>query len=98
MYNNSSTVKNQFLESSKILSKFNFYNDFEVENNLSNYVNHCWNSIYYKGEWFFVDTVLGSCNFDKNKIKKSASTDSFNEDSNSIYNNNEDDEYSKLGE
>ena len=96
MYNNSSTIKNQMLESSKILSQFNFYNDFEVENNLSNYVNHCWNTIYYKGEWFFVDTVLGSCNFDKNKIKKSASTDSFNEDSNSIYNNNEDDEYSNF--
>ena len=96
MYNNSSTIRNQLIETSKILSKFNFYNDFEVENDLSGYVNHCWNAIYYKNEWFFVDTVLGSCNFDKNKIKKSASTDSFNEDSHSIYNNNEDDEYSNF--
>jgi hypothetical protein len=28
------------------------------ENNLP--INHCWNAIYIKGEWYFVDTLFGS--------------------------------------
>ena len=28
------------------------------ENNLP--INHCWNAIYIRGEWYFVDTLLGS--------------------------------------
>lgn len=36
---------------------------------LTNYTNHCWNAIHYKNEWYFVDIVLGSCSFDKQKVK-----------------------------
>ena len=68
MYNNSS----RFLGASKTLTKLNLY-EYEDENDLSNYINHCWNAFYYKGEWYFVDTVLGSCSFDKNKLKKNVS-------------------------
>jgi hypothetical protein len=84
MYNNSSVVNNRVIEASKTLSKLNFYKDFETENDLTNYVNHCWNAIFYKGEWYFVDTVLGSCNFNKSKIKSDSEIDSSNNSSNNI--------------
>ena len=84
MYNNSSVINNRVFEASKTVSKLNFYNDFETENDLTNYVNHCWNAIFYKGEWYFVDTVLGSCNFSKSKVKSDSEMDSSNNSSNNI--------------
>jgi hypothetical protein len=84
MHNNSSVINNRVFEASKTVSKLNFYNDFETENDLTNYVNHCWNAIFYKGEWYFVDTVLGSCNFSKSKVKSDSEMDSSNNSSNNI--------------
>lgn len=84
MFNNSSVINNRVMDASKTVSKFNFYNDFETENDLTNYVNHCWNAIFYKGEWYFVDTVLGSCNFDKSKVKSDSEMDSNNNSSNNL--------------
>ena len=95
MYNNSSIINNKITETSKTLSKFNYYGDMDAENDFSNYINHCWNSIFYKGEWYFVDTVLGCSNFDKEKIKLKTSSNESNEESSeniNTYNNNEDNE------
>lgn len=90
LHNNSSVINNRVLDASKTLSKLNFYNDFETENDLTNYVNHCWNAILYKGEWYFVDTVLGSCNFDKSKVKSDSELNSNNNSTdNLIYMNEE---------
>ena len=33
--------------------------EMEIENE-SSYVNHCWNAIYIRGEWYFVDSLLAS--------------------------------------
>jgi transglutaminase/protease-like cytokinesis protein 3 len=66
----------------------NFFDEFKEKNDLSNYINHCWNAFYYKGEWFFVDVVLGSCSFDKEKIKLNPSNDNMN-DENQIININD---------
>ena len=68
LYNNSSIMNSKAFGFSKTLNKLNLYNDLENQNDLSNYVNHCWNAFYYKGQWYFVDTVLGSCSFDKEKV------------------------------
>jgi len=84
LHNNSSVINNRVFEASKTLSKLNFYTDFETENDLTNYVNHCWNAIFYKGEWYFVDTVLGSCNFDKSKVQSDSEMNSSNNSSNNI--------------
>ena len=87
MYNNSS-IMNSKLGASKVLTKLNLY-DLEDENDLSNYINHCWNAFYYKGEWYFVDTVLGSVSFDKEKLKKNISQIITDAESNTAYNSNE---------
>lgn len=88
MYNNSSIMNSKFLGASKTLTKLNLY-DYENENDLSNYINHCWNAFYYKGEWYFVDTVLGSCSFDKEKIKSNSTQNTEDDESNNYYNKNE---------
>ena len=89
MYNNSSIINSKGFGISKTLTKLNLYNDIENENDLSNYINHCWNAFYYKGEWYFVDTVLGSYSFDKEKIKSNKPLNNNSDDQNIIYNNNE---------
>lgn len=68
-YNDSSIANNnitRFFGISKTLSKLNINDENE---DISDYINHCWNAIYYKGEWYLVDVTLGSCWFDKNKVK-----------------------------
>ena len=71
-YNDSSVINNtKFLGPSKTLTKVNLN---EEDEDISEYVNHCWNAFYYKGEWYLVDATLGSCWFDKNKIKKDLNT------------------------
>ena len=85
MYNNSSIINSKAFGISKTLTKLNLYNDLENENDLSNYINHCWNAFYYKNEWYFVDTVLGSCSYDKEREK---SLKNNNDEENIIYNNN----------
>ena len=87
MYNNSSILNSKFL-GAKTLTKTNIY-DLEDENDMSNYINHCWNAFYFKGEWYFVDTVLGSVSFDKEKLKKNMSQIISDNESNNAYVNNE---------
>ena len=87
MYNNSSILNSKFL-GAKTLTKTNLY-DLEDANDLSNYINHCWNAFYFKGEWYFVDTVLGSVSFDKEKLKKNMSQIMSDIEPNNAYNNNE---------
>ena len=88
MYNNSSIINSKTYGVSRTLTKLNFFDEFKEKNDLSNYINHCWNAFYYKGEWFFVDVVLGSCSFDKEKIKLNPSNDNMN-DENQIININD---------
>ena len=67
MYNNS-TTSSILHNSSKILNRnINDYYDKENEK-IYDYVNHCWNSFYYKGEWYLVDTLLGSGSFEIEEI------------------------------
>jgi hypothetical protein len=40
-------------------NKFFDYYEPETEN-IYDYINHCWDSIWYKGEWYLVDTLFGS--------------------------------------
>ena len=88
MYNTSSIINSKNFGVSRTLTNLNLY-DNENENDLSNYINHCWNAFYYKGEWYFVDTVLGSCSFDKEKIKSNGTQNTEDDESNNIYNKNE---------
>jgi hypothetical protein len=57
---------------SKTLTKANINDEDE---DISDYINHCWNAFYYKGEWYLVDATLGSCWFDKNRVKRDLSND-----------------------
>ena len=70
MYNNSTT--SSVLNNSKFLNKNND-NDVETES-IYDYINHCWNSFYYKGEWYLVDTLLGSGSFEINDRIKGQNT------------------------
>ena len=89
MFNNNSIINSKAFGASKTMSKINLYSDFENQNDLSNYTNHCWNTVYYKGEWYFVDTVLGSCSFDSEKVKSNIHINDNDSDNNNIYNRNE---------
>ena len=87
MFNNSSIINSKAFGISKTMTNLNLYSDFENQNDQSNYTNHCWNAVYYKGEWYFVDTVLGSCSFDKEKVKSIMPiNDMNNNENNNIYN------------
>ena len=58
MYNNLNSSRSN--NSSK--NKYNIFMDnygLEIEN-INDNINHCWNSFWYKGEWYLVDTLLGS--------------------------------------
>ena len=88
MFNNSSIINSKTFGASKTLTTLNLYSDLENQNDLSNYTNHCWNAFYYKGEWYFIDTVLGSCSFDKEKVKSNITIND-NDNNDMIYNNNE---------
>ena len=68
-YKNNSSIFNSSIAgaASKTLSKFDM--DREYENNVENFTNHYWDAIQYKGQWYFVDTTLGSSSYDKNKLK-----------------------------
>ena len=60
MYNNS-TNKSSILNSSKFMNSNKFFDYYEPETeNIYDYINHCWDSIWYKGEWYLVDTLFGS--------------------------------------
>lgn len=60
MYNNS-TNTSSILNSSKFMNSNKFFDYYEPETeNIYDYINHCWDSIWYKGEWYLVDTLFGS--------------------------------------
>ena len=71
-YNDSSIINSKYLGVSKTLTKTNINDEDE---DISDYINHCWNAFYYKGEWYLVDATLGSCWFDKNRVKRDLSND-----------------------
>ena len=71
-YNDSSIINSKYLGASKTLTKTNINDEDE---DISDYINHCWNAFYYKGEWYLVDATLGSCWFDKNRVKRDLSND-----------------------
>jgi len=53
--NNLNSKIKTFKSTMNLTMRKNTEND---ENNLP--INHCWNAIYIRGEWYFVDTLLGS--------------------------------------
>ena len=58
-YNTSENSKESKIKTFKSTSNLLFGKiDNNEENNLP--INHCWNAIYIRGEWYFVDTLLGS--------------------------------------
>jgi hypothetical protein len=60
MYNNS-TNTSSILNSSKFMNSNKFFDYYEPETeNIYDYINHCWDSIWYKGEWYLVGTLFGS--------------------------------------
>lgn len=60
MYNNS-TNASTILNSSKFMNNNRFFDYYEPETeNIYDYINHCWDSFWYKGEWYLVDTLFGS--------------------------------------
>ena len=40
------------------ITKFNLFTEKNYIKN--DFINHCWNAIYIKGEWYFVDALFGS--------------------------------------
>ena len=82
MYNNSTT--SSALNISKYLNKQIDLYDKETESIYDN-INHCWNSFYYKGEWYLVDTLLGSGSYEiedlikeQNQFKSRDPNENFN--------------------
>ena len=67
LFNNSST--SSVLNNSKYLNKNNDQYEPETES-IYDYINHCWNAFYFKGEWYFVDTLMGSGSFEIDDIIK----------------------------
>ena len=69
-YNDSSIINNniKYFGLSNTLTKLSLNDDFEEED-ISDYINHCWNAVFYKGEWYLIDVTLGSCWFDVDKVK-----------------------------
>ena len=58
-YNTSENSKDSKIKTFKSTSNLLFGKiDKNEDNNLP--INHCWNAIYIRGEWYFVDTLLGS--------------------------------------
>ena len=68
MYNNSTT--SSYLNNASKFFKYNSDNYDTEREKISNYINHCWNSFYYKGEWYLVDILLGSGSVDVEDIIK----------------------------
>ena len=66
--NNNSSIFNSSIVNgfSSTLNKFD--SEREYDNNIENHANHCWNAFFYRGEWYLVDTVIGSVSYDKNKL------------------------------
>ena len=56
--NTSSSTKNISNYIKAIKSSTNLLTERTKEKNFP--INHCWNAIYIKGEWYFVDTLFGS--------------------------------------
>ena len=56
--NTSSSTKNISNSIKNIKSSNNFLTEKSKGKDLP--INHCWNAIYIKGEWYFVDTLFGS--------------------------------------
>ena len=58
---NSSSTKSFSNYLKSIKSSSNLFTERKKEKRENNYpINHCWNAIYIKGEWYFVDTLFGS--------------------------------------
>ena len=57
-YNLSSSTKNLSNMIKYIKSTSNLFTERKKDEELP--INHCWNAIYIKGEWYFVDTLFGS--------------------------------------
>ena len=88
-YNDSSIINNyKYFGLSNTLTKLNL-DDYYDSDDISDYINHCWNAFFYKGEWYLVDVTLGSCWFDKNKVKNNNES---NDDENEIQNIHKEDE------
>ena len=88
-YNDSSIINNyKYFGLTNTLTKLNLNDDFQEED-ISDYINHCWNAFFYKGEWYLVDVTLGSCWFDKIKVKSKIDS---SEDQNKMQNIYKDDE------
>jgi hypothetical protein len=84
MYNNS-TNSSAILNNSKSNSN-KFFDMYEPETeNVYDCINHCWDSFWYKGEWYLVDTLFGSGSIeiedkikDANQIKSKNPEENFN--------------------
>ena len=85
-YNDSSIINAKYFGVSKTLTKVDA---IEEDEDISDYINHCWNGFYYKGEWYLVDATLGSCWFDKNKVKKNLGDNDNDNDVESVYKSEE---------
>ena len=57
-YNFGSSRENLSELIKSIKSSSNIFSERKKENEMP--INHCWNAIYIKGEWYFVDTLFGS--------------------------------------
>ena len=90
-YNDSSIINNniRYFGLSNTLSKLNLNDDFEEED-ISDYINHCWNAIFYKGEWYLIDATLGSCWFDPIKVKKDNETSDEENEMQNVYKEDKD--------
>ena len=85
-YNDSSVINTKYFGASKTLTKIDV---IEEDEDISDYINHCWNAFYYKGEWYLVDVTLGSCWFDKNKVKKSLGDNDDDNEAENVYKSDE---------
>ena len=57
-YNFNSSTQNLSNLIKSIKSSSNIFSERQNKNEMP--INHCWNAIYIKGEWYFVDTLFGS--------------------------------------
>ena len=85
MYNNS-TNSSVIHNTSKNLNNSKVLDSYEAEaENINDYINHCWDSFWYKGEWYLIDPLFGSGSVeiedkivDSNQIKTKNTDENFN--------------------
>ena len=88
-FNNSSVMAST--NKSKFSGSLGKIYDLINEEDITDYINHCWDSFYYKGEWYLLDALVGSgtyINDDENNNISNLNNSDINESNMRLFNMN----------